>query len=281
MWGLTEEDLETVETAEGRPIALVRVYHTFGDSLVGSRELGLVQQGRALLLSVAPVTSAGAPVSLSDIAAGRYDSYLGPQLDVYDRIASTPYFIFDHEPNNSRHAAACSSPSACGSEFVQAWQHVHQLAVGRGDTRLVWVWTLSDYTYRNEAARVESFYPGAAFIDAIGVDVYPSTCDAHGGSETFASLLESPVAWRQMFAPATPMMVPEWGAPSATDSLRANFLAGVRSALEQPEFSPIDALAYYNSDFNSRCPWRLDVSAPSFAQWSAIAKDPYFGLRSA
>ena len=83
-------------------------------------------------------------------------------------IKTTPYLVFDGEPEIILETRACSQPgdnAVCGPEFVAAWRHLHDLAQRHGLTRLQWVWNLTGKIYLTQASDVADYFPGTAVVD--------------------------------------------------------------------------------------------------------------------
>src|SRR5438552_2358488 len=130
IWGICAApkctgDLIGQETQLGRKFAVVKTYHSIVTPSMPASDEQLVASGHSLLYSISPVQPS--PVggfsfdTLTDISAGRYDSTALAQLQQLNGISTTPYVIFDGEPENILETRACSQPgndAASGPEFV-------------------------------------------------------------------------------------------------------------------------------------------------------------------
>jgi hypothetical protein len=90
------------------------------------------------------------------------------------------------------------------------------------------------YSYAN-------FYPGNAYVDIVGLDLYDVDCDTPNNSVTFSQLANEPfgLADFEAFAAAQgkPMSFPEWGlqpSPSADDP---GFIDGMASTVANGDFA--------------------------------------------
>jgi beta-mannanase len=123
--------------------------------------------------------------------------------------------------------------------------------------------------------RNNNYWPGVADVDWIGIDQYNGGCS--GRYMSFSDMLASSVAWTQAKAPGVPVMLAEWGAPEgSTPDAKANFFAGVPSALVQPGYDQIQALVYWNEASSSTCNFRIDTSPQSFSAFAALGLSPSF-----
>jgi hypothetical protein len=107
-------------------------------------------------------------VSLTDIAAGRYDSYLrlyASQIMAYGR----PVIIgFAHEPNGNwyRWGPQFVSPPT----WVEAWRHVVDVFRNAGADNVTWLWTVN--SQGNYGQMAAAWWPGADYVTWIGIDGY-------------------------------------------------------------------------------------------------------------
>lgn len=160
----------------GRSLPIVRVYDRIGETFPQAEDQSLLAGGKTLLVSLDTVPPRGP--SYASIAAGQHDATIGRFLRSVEHAAVTHhlgaiYICFEHEANVARHHAGLGSPA----QFVQAWDHVHQLAVSmhlnwNQGGRLHWVFILGRYAYTRGIAG--QYWPGANELDVVGVDGYNS-----------------------------------------------------------------------------------------------------------
>ncbi|MBV8958596.1 MAG: hypothetical protein JO087_07495 [Actinobacteria bacterium] len=284
-WGATNNNQAAVESAQGRPFAFLRIYRSIGQDVYGPDLRQQVASGHQLFLSIGPWDSANAPIKLSAIVNGSYDTYFATQFDKLNAIPATTYFAFDHEPTSAAHTRSCDDPSNCAAQFVAAWQHLHALAVSRGDTKFLWAWTMMSTFFRlNNDATATTWFPGASNVDRVGLDAYPANCDgtaANGTAQTLVSLTAVGRTWASTHVPAMPVIVPEWGAPSSSDAVRAAWFQRTYDDAKAGKLGQVTAMSYFNNSKGTRCAWALDTKAPSFSVFAKMATDPFFGATSA
>jgi len=56
------------------------------------------------------------------------------------------------------------------SQFVQAWQHVHDIFTKLGVTNVTWVW--SPNVEYGGSIPLSELYPGSNYVDWVGIDGY-------------------------------------------------------------------------------------------------------------
>src|SRR5205823_6553325 len=78
------------------------------------------------------------------------------------------YITFNHEPE-----AGASLSMGSGPQFAAAWRKFVTVLRGAGVTNAKYIATFTGYGFtRSGAQSVNSYYPGDAYVDGIGADVY-------------------------------------------------------------------------------------------------------------
>lgn len=275
MWGMNENsDYNTIEAALGHQFALAREYRRIDQPFISSTGQSLVNSGHSLVLSVRART-ASAPVSYADIVAGKWDSQLLAGMTKLDSLATPTFFIFQHEADSTAAKASCTSSadSACGPEFVAAWKHIYDLAHAHGLTHLRFTWTVTEYGFNPQTSVRNNYYwPGASYMDWIGVDAYNGGCNSSWWG-SFATTMEYAVPWTQAHAPNLPIIIPEFGSiEGASTDAKANYFYGIPNALQQPGYTNIRAMLYWNST-EGGCDFRVTSSTPSYTAYKSVSGD--------
>jgi len=214
----------------GRRLAIVRVYYRIGESFPTPESRQLMASGSTLVVSLDSVPGAGP--GYASIVAGREDTAIGAFLRAVNQAAVTYhlgaiYICFEHEADNPNHLAL-GSPS----EFIQAWDHVHQLAQSghlnwNDGGRLHWVLILEHDAYfrvlpqflRNGGGGASAYWPGASEVDIVAADGYNHTGCKNPGSAGAAGSSQS-VTPGELFDPVLsfahshgglPVFITEWG----------------------------------------------------------------------
>lgn len=106
---------------------------------------------------------------LQSIADGAHDDYLYWWAESLAGFRGTVYLRFAHEANGTWYpwsATAGTQPST----YVRAWRHIHRLFSEKGATNVKWVWA-PNVSFPGSTSIVDT-YPGADFVDVVGVDGY-------------------------------------------------------------------------------------------------------------
>ncbi len=163
-------------------------------------------------------------------------------------------------------------PSSGPAKYVAAWRHVHDIFVQEGASNVIWVWTpnVSDVPQIPWNHWTE-YYPGDAYVDWVGIDVYnwgtSSSCCIW---TTFAALMTgSPY---QDYSSSKPIILPEMASTEVGGS-KSMWIDAMRQNLET-EFQDVHAIVWF--DINKETDWQIDSSPSSLAAFQALAQDPYF-----
>ncbi|WP_249408955.1 glycoside hydrolase family 26 protein [Frigoribacterium sp. CFBP 8751] len=239
--------------------------------------------------------------SLTKIIDGSFDSYLTTYAD--DIVANgMPLALrFDHEMNgtwypwstdygNSKGAVNGNGPD----DYVKAWQHVHDLFERQGANDLVaWIWAPtridrlatgktggSDHTTQ---AFLESLYPGADYVDIVGMSGYYRPPYDDKSKPTFDSTFGATLKQLRAIAPGKNILLAEIGAsetggssdPTAT-SEKAQWFNSLFEALADPANDDIIGFSYFDlvattvvDGVRSTNDWRLTSRSDSLAAFTA------------
>jgi mannan endo-1,4-beta-mannosidase len=188
-------DLKSWEKATGERPAVVAMYGQFG------APFPLPAVKRALRARAVPLLQLDpSDISLAAIARGNYDH----QLRTYDatiRSLNDPVLLsFGHEMNGVWYSWGCGN--ATPRLFRAAWRHIHALVSA---PQVIWVWTINDI-WNGDPCPLRPWYPGAAYVDWIGIDGYlrPSV-------DTFRSAFGRTLAILRRLAPSKPELLAETG----------------------------------------------------------------------
>jgi hypothetical protein len=273
--------LATEEAKLGRKLAIVRDYYTLGQSFPNPKDQQLMAAGSTLLVSLD--TTPGGP-TYADIAAGREDATFSRFLRAMERAAVTYhlggiYFCFEHEVNAAPHHTGLGTPA----QFVQAWDHLHQLAAAAhlnwyDGGHLHWVLILTNPGYRNGQAA--TFWPGSGNVDIVGADGYNTgSCrQAASGANVVSSgrTVKTPA---QLFAPALkfaashgglPLFIAEWGSiPYTSAAVQPDYIRQMESFVAANR--EIAAAMYWNSHGHGNgCDYSLNDRATSLSALAAM-----------
>ena len=173
-------DLAVVTQMAGRdPDYVLRFAALAEDAPIGRLE-AIAASGAMPILSLEPwLPGAGVDqpdYALSTIAAGEHDTDLtrwAQALATWDR----PVLLrFAHEMNGDWYPWAIGVNGNTATDFVEAWDHVHQVFEAAGAAKVKFVWA-PNVSYPGHTTAFQSLYPGPDSVDVLGLDGYNQSGD--------------------------------------------------------------------------------------------------------
>ncbi|MBF4618233.1 beta-mannanase [Clavibacter sp. VKM Ac-2873] len=255
------KELDAVAAQVGEDPSIVLSYADFTQAPPIAALDDVRARGAESLLTWEP-WKAGAGVnqpgfSNASIIAGDHDAYLrqwGSELAAWGGPVSLRYA---HEMNGDWYPWAEGVNGNAAGSYVAAWKHVHDVVVAQGATNVKWVWTPNvPYT---GSTLLAGLYPGAAYVDVVGLDGYNWGTGVAGRTWVSPSLLFSFGLERlRAVAAGKPIIIAETassevgGSKSAWDGDLISFLQA------QP-----DVVAFVWFDMDKEADWRIGSSASS------------------
>ncbi len=147
-------------------------------------------------------------------------------------------------------------------EYVAAWRHVVDVFRAHGATNAIWVWN-PDRSFAG-ATPMRSLYPGADYVDWIGLDVYNFGSSSKSGWLSFASMMTPSVREiRRVAGPSKPLMLNEVGC--AAGPRKATWVKAMYASL--PSYG-VKAVLWF--DYDMKQDWRLTAD-PSVRAAAKVA----------
>lgn len=146
---------------------LVGWFGQWNDNLGGNRLTNACNQGYVPLITWQSWNgqNTSGTYSLSDIAAGKYDSLIKQNIESIKNICSSDTVIirFDHEMDTTPGTVLYAPWQGDPTNYIAAWKHV--VSVSRSiDPNIKWLWS------PNRADSTSAlYYPGAQWVDYVGV----------------------------------------------------------------------------------------------------------------
>jgi hypothetical protein len=260
----------SLQPSLGRKLAIVRLYYFIGDSFPGPAKFqNLLAKGQTVLVSL------DAKTSYASIAAGQKDAEINAFLQAVNQAAikyqlGSIYITFEHEPD-SMHHRALGAPV----QFLQAWDHVHQLAENAGldwdqGGRLHWVLILIHDSYA-KSWRVDSFWPGPSEVDIVAADGYNSFGCGIGGqtqqqtpADTFGPIVSFAAAHGGM-----PVFLAEWGSDDIPAGTQATYINQMQSFVANN--TSIAGAMYWDTHVGN-CDYKVDGRPASISALAAMGQ---------
>ncbi len=274
---VTLEAIDDFEQLVGKHQAIVASSSYWGEQTFPTANMLLITRHHSVPLVywspwAPPYIENGKPdiYSLTSIAAGKHDAYIDRWADQAREFGQPMIVSFANEVNGSwfpwsggaygagkileqGRPASIAGPGAepkyQGAEvFKKAWRHVVDRVRARGATNIQWAFHVMIYSdpvdYWNLA---ESYYPGADYVDWLGLSLYGSQFPGDKEWAPFFPLLDWPYTELTLLDPNKPIMLCEWGVAelphlgSKPDWFRDGF-----RMMKDPKFSRLKAIVYWH-----------------------------------
>jgi hypothetical protein len=228
---VTLEQIEGFEKLIGKHQAIVASSSYWGEQTFPSANLDVIwRHGSIPLIFWSPwdkpyAEDAGPDqFSLPSIIEGKWDAYIDAWADGA-RLFKQPLFVsFANEMNGTWfpwsghfYGAGENVPGSDperfqGPEtFKKAYRHIVDRVRARGANNILWVFHLMNYSYPQEGWNMaDDYYPGAAYVDWLGLSVYGQQY-ADDSWSPFPPLLEWPYTELTRLDATKPIMLAEWG----------------------------------------------------------------------
>jgi Glycosyl hydrolase family 26 len=191
--------------------------------------------------------------SLSRIISGAYDGYIRAWAQAAAAWGHPLFVRFAHEMNGNWYPWSEGVNGNRAGDFVRAWRHVHDVVAAAGARNISWIWSVDrDYTGSTPLAEL---YPGDAYVDWDGVDVYNGgTAVAMGGWLTFSQMFDPTYNEIRRFS-TKPLLINEMASAEAGGSKAAWITAFFAALHADPA---IRGFFWFN--FNKETDWRIESS---------------------
>jgi hypothetical protein len=242
--------------AVGREPDIVLYYSGWGEPFLTQFARTAYAEGAEPLVQMYP-----GPLTLAQIAHGQHDGYLRRYAAQVRAFGHPVILSFAPEPNGSWYSWGWTHTPA--ATWVAAWRHVVRVFRAAGAGNVTWLLTLN-IAFPNSGP-VAAYWPGAAYVDWIGIDGYYVR-----RSDTFKSLFLPTVrAVRKLTS--KPVLISETAVGPTAGQLRgiANLFAAIRRhrLTGLVWFDQAQHRGLYHQD------WRLEDNAAALAKFRLEAGD--------
>jgi autotransporter-associated beta strand protein len=197
--------------------------------------------------------------TLSNIANGAYDTYIS-NWATSAKNWEHPFFLrLAHEMNGNWYPWCASVNGNTPGQYIQMWQHVHDIFTSVGATNATWVWCVN--VVPGMRTPISQLYPGDNYVDWLALDGYNRLANPW---QDFQAIAAETVTQLTNIAPGKPIMVAETGCNQTNNptETKAQWLLNVLTNY-LPQVQPrIKAWVYFNSTNTSDGnDWRITVPA--------------------
>jgi len=204
------------------------------------------------------------PSHVANITEGKFDTYIDSWATGLKAFGKPVYLRPFHEMNFQGYPWSIGMNGNTAADLVAAWRHVHDRFTRAGVTNILWVWCPNP---QNNVVALKDIYPGDAYVDWLGVDVYNGGTQFNwGGWVSAQQAMTQTYAIFQALFPTKPVMIPETSSVEQGGS-KALWITDLYTSL--PRAMPnVRAIIWFHENWTATDPrnlpvadWRLDTSA--------------------
>jgi Ca-dependent carbohydrate-binding module xylan-binding/Glycosyl hydrolase family 26 len=196
----------------------------------------------------------------SGIATGGYDSYVTGWARAAAAYGQPILLRFGHEMNGNWYPWSPTVNGGSPGAYLAAYRHVHDLFRAAGATNVSWVW--SPNISQGMPTTLDQVYPGAGYVDIIGVDGYNGGSDVSymGGWRTPQQVFDPTLQALRQLAPNVPVILNETGS-SENGGDKAAWITQLFSYLAGS--TQVSGLIWFDFATPGQADWRLATSTSS------------------
>ncbi len=224
---------------------------------------------------------------LSTIARGDFDGFI-TQWAVQAKAWGHPFFLrFDWEMNgNWQFPWSVQLNGNRPADYIAAWRHVRDIFDRVGATNVTWVWAPNISTWNT--VPMAQVYPGASYVDWIGLDGYNWAGYQGMPWEQFSQVISgdtnlvsnSKDSYKEIttLAPGKPLMITEFASVEYGDGGAAKSV-WITAALTNHilvNYPAIKAVVWFNWDGGNGMSWPVESSAASRSAFASAINLPYY-----
>jgi beta-mannanase len=275
-WG----EISTLESQISRHSAIVHWYAQWGNqSGVFSPTVlnvlnGTRAHGSAPLITWEPWNTypiTNNPYPLAQIAAGNFDAYIDSWASGMSAYGHPVLIAFAQEMNGNWYPWGDNVNGSTPSAYIAAWRHIHDRFALKGAHNVQWVFDPDGDMY-GSFPNLQLFYPGDAYVDWLGVDVYNSgTTHSWSSWQDLSFVLHLSYSRLTTLNASKPVMLVEFASVEQGGS-KAQWILNAAAALPS-QFPRVRAAVWFSPD-NSQLALNSSTSALSAAR-TAFGSGPF------
>jgi beta-mannanase len=211
------------------------------------------------------------------ILSGKHDAYIAGWAQGLAAYGRPVLLRFAHEMHNQTYPWALGVNGNTAADYVAAWRKVHSIFRQQGATNVLWVWnpnTLGDRPSSAYDDLYRSLYPGDAYVDWFGLDIFNTGPVLDWGApywRSFTAALAPPYEALRRIG-TKPIVLAEVGS-TETGGNKATWITDAYTR-ELAQFPQVRAIAWF--DIDKEQPWLVDSSAASHTAFVSSLRDPRF-----
>jgi mannan endo-1,4-beta-mannosidase len=266
--------LDSFIAATGSVPAQLSIYQHWATNDLFDRVAGSAAQRKGMGITVtwepwAPDCDCADQPAWSDrqVAAGAHDAYLkayAQSLKAYaDAGGGMVTVRLAHEMNGNWYPWGVGVNGNTAADYIAMWRHVHDGFARQGVKNVKWMWSPNVEYYG--ATDMGATYPGAAYVDEVGLSGYNLGPGEYSSWRSFADLFQPSFDELRVIAPNKPLYLAEIGCTSN---------GGDKAAWITDMFAQIKARPYiagfvWFDQTSAQHDWLIENNRANIAAWKA------------
>ncbi len=208
------------------------------------------------------------------ILSGNNDAYINSWAQGMASYGKPVYLRFAHEMHNTTYPWGVGVNGNTAAQYVAAWKHVHDIFAKYNTSNVRWIWnpnTMGASTASTYLPIYQSLYPGDAYVDWVGLDIYNTGSVVNWGApywRTFSQVLTEPYNAITALS-GKPLMLPEVGS-TETGGSKAAWITDAMQTQLPAAFPRVRSLVWF--DIKKEADWQLDSSTTSLNAWTTSSQ---------
>ena len=280
---VTATAIDDFEKLVGKREAIIASSSYWGEQNFPADNLELIHQHGSIPLVYwspwdAPYEEGDGPdrFSLDSILAGKWNDYIDAWADSAKQFGHPLFVSFAKEPNGSGFPW---SGMYCGADkpvpnttpvqyegpetYKKAYRYVVDRVRAKGAANIIWVFEVMNFSIpQDEWNYINQYYPGAGYVDWIGLSIYGQEYPDQSWSD-FTPLLQQPYAEVARMAPDKPIMIAELRCGEFPKSgSKSNFITDAFATVEK-NYPQLKAAIFWNEQWQNEDDSTSDLRANS------------------
>lgn len=269
------QEFKNYESSLGHKFEFIMTYTEFYKPFPSRLVKDTYADGRAMMVTWAPFLQPGNDsVIIPQIINGDYDPYIREWARQVKNVEE-PVFVRIANEMNGDWVPWCSWFFSKDPDlYIESWQKIYNIFKEEGVDNAIFVWNPHDRSYPDfKWNRPEMYYPGAEFVDWVGITCYNNGTGYAGETWRWFNNMYWPVYYDYLGRyPGKPFMITEFSS-SETGGDKVTWLNDMFKSL--PNYTNIRIAVWYDQTDGKRL-YRIDSTPESKEAFKNGLSGPYY-----
>jgi hypothetical protein len=211
-------------------------------------------------------------MGMVELMSGKYDEDIKKYGEAIAALGKPIVLRFAHEFNGDWYPwSILNDQLVPAATYVQGFRYMRDKIRAAGGTNAYWVWAPNNENGGKNPQTLESYYPGDAYVDIIGMDGYNfGTSQSWSRWQSFGQVFGGLYDWIMQTHPAKPVFICEMGT-SSTGGDKTAWITDMFVQLET-RFPKVKGFVWFN--INKETDWRFTETQQSIDAFKAALSNP-------